>query len=73
MASPLRGAGGRRIATRSRRPHEPNATSGEGIGKIVHLRKTYYFGPGKISMYLKRYPAPDSRSTVLKTELRCRP
>jgi transposase InsO family protein len=25
------------------------------VGKIVHLRKTYHFGPAKISMYLKRY------------------
>ena len=25
------------------------------IGKIIHLRKTYHFGPQKISMYLKRY------------------
>jgi transposase InsO family protein len=29
--------------------------SGEVIGKIVHLRSTYHFGPQKISMYLKRY------------------
>jgi transposase len=44
------------LRPRSRRPHtSPNATSGEVIGKIVHLRKTYHFGPGKISMYLKRY------------------
>jgi hypothetical protein len=25
------------------------------VGKIVHLRKTYHFGPAKIAMYLKRY------------------
>ena len=25
------------------------------IGKIIHLRTTYHFGPQKISMYLKRY------------------
>jgi transposase InsO family protein len=44
------------LRPRSRRPHtSPNATSGEVIGKIVHLRKTYHFGPRKISMYLKRY------------------
>ena len=44
------------LRPRSRRPHtSPNATSGEVIGKIVHLRKTYHFGPAKISMYLKRY------------------
>jgi transposase InsO family protein len=41
---------------RSRRPHtSPNATSGEVVGKIVYLRKTYHFGPQKISMYLRRY------------------
>jgi transposase len=44
------------LRPRSRRPHtSPNATSGEVIGKIVHLRKAYHFGPAKISMYLKRY------------------
>ena len=44
------------LRPRSRRPRtSPNATSGEVIGKIVHLRKTYHFGPAKISMYLKRY------------------
>ena len=43
------------LRPRSRRPHtSPNATSGEVIGKIVHLRTTYHFGPRKISMYLKR-------------------
>src|SRR5438128_10856102 len=48
------GIGG--LKDRSRRPHtSPNATSGEVIGKIVHLRKTYHFGPRKIWMYLKRY------------------
>jgi transposase len=32
------------LRPRSRRPHtSPNATSGEVIGKIVHLRKTYHF------------------------------
>ena len=25
------------------------------IGKTIHLRTTYHFGPRKISMYLKRY------------------
>jgi transposase len=44
------------LRPRSSRPHtSPNATSGEMIGKIVHLRTTYHFGPRKISMYLKRY------------------
>ena len=44
------------LRPRSRRPHtSPNATSGEVIGKIIHLRTSYHFGPQKISMYLKRY------------------
>ena len=44
------------LRPRSRRPHtSPNATTGEVIGKIMHLRSTYHFGPQKISMYLKRY------------------
>ncbi len=25
------------------------------VGKIIHLRQHYHFGPAKISMYLKRY------------------
>src|SRR5437867_2004124 len=34
------------LRPRSRRPlTSPNATSGEVIGKIVYLRKTYHFGP----------------------------
>jgi transposase InsO family protein len=44
------------LRPRSRRPlRSPNATSGEVIAKIVYLRKSYNFGPEKISMYLKRY------------------
>src|SRR3990172_5244570 len=38
------------LRPRSRRPmRSPNATTGEVVGKIVHLRKTYHFGPQKIS------------------------
>ena len=44
------------LRARSRRPHySPNATSTEVVGKIIHLRQNYHFGPGKIQMYLKRY------------------
>jgi transposase len=40
----------------SRRPrHSPNATHVDVVGKILHLRQNYHFGPGKIAMYLKRY------------------
>ena len=43
------------LRPRSRRPHtSPNATTGEVIGKIVHLRQNYHFGPRKISMYADR-------------------
>jgi transposase InsO family protein len=41
---------------RSRRPrHSPKATHVDVVGKILYLRQNYHFGPGKISMYLKRY------------------
>jgi transposase InsO family protein len=44
------------LEDRSRRPHRsPQATSTEIVGKIVHLRQTYHFGPQKIAMYLRRY------------------
>ena len=33
----------------------PNATPDEVIGKVVHLRQHYHFGPLEISMYFKRY------------------
>jgi hypothetical protein len=34
--------------------NHPNATAEEVIGKVVHLRQHYHFGPPEISMYLKR-------------------
>lgn len=44
------------LRERSHRPHHsPNATQAEVIDKIVHLRRTYHFGPRKIVMYLARY------------------
>lgn len=44
------------LRDRSRRPHtSPTATRIEVVGKVIHLRKNYHFGPQKISMYLKRY------------------
>ena len=44
------------LRDKSRRPHHsPNATSAEVVGKIIYLRQNYHFGPGKITMYLKRY------------------
>ena len=40
----------------SRRPRvSPRATHVDVVGKILYLRQHYHFGPGKISMYLKRY------------------
>jgi transposase InsO family protein len=44
------------LRDRSHRPHHsPNATQAEVVEKIVHLRRTYHFGPAKIVMYLARY------------------
>jgi transposase InsO family protein len=44
------------LRDRSSRPHHsPRATHGEIVGKVIHLRQHYHFGPGKISMYLARY------------------
>ena len=40
----------------SKRPKvSPRATHVDVVGKILYLRQNYHFGPGKISMYLKRY------------------
>lgn len=33
----------------------PNATAREVVSKILYLRQTYHFGPGKIADYLKRF------------------
>ena len=44
------------LREKSRAPHSsPNAMSSDVVGKIIHLRQNYHFGPHKISMYLKRY------------------
>jgi transposase InsO family protein len=44
------------LRERSHRPLvSPNATKAEVVGKIIHLRQHYHFGPGKISMYLKLF------------------
>ncbi len=44
------------LRDRSSQPHHsPNETKAEIVGKIVYLRRSYHFGPLKISMYLKRY------------------
>ena len=43
------------LADRSSRPvHSPQATPPEVTSKILYLRQTYHFGPGKIADYLKR-------------------
>ena len=39
----------------SRPLRSPNATDPEIIAKIIYLRRSYHFGPGRISMYLARY------------------
>jgi transposase len=44
------------LKDRSKAPKtSPRAISSEIVGKIIHLRQNYHFGPQKISMYLKRY------------------
>jgi hypothetical protein len=44
------------LRDQSKRPRtSPNATRVEVVEKIIHLRQHYYFGPGKIQVYLKRY------------------
>jgi transposase InsO family protein len=44
------------LREKSSRPLKcPHETSTEVVGKIIHLRETYHFGPTKISMYLARY------------------
>ena len=44
------------LRDRSRRPlSSPRATNIEVVGKVIHLRQNYHFGPQKISMYVKRY------------------
>lgn len=43
---------------RPRRPHRsPRATAAPVVSKILYLRQTYHFGPGKIADYLKRFHA----------------
>jgi transposase InsO family protein len=39
----------------SRPLRSPNATDADVVGKIMYLRRSYHFGPAKISMYLDRY------------------
>jgi transposase len=44
------------LRDRSKQPLvSPRATRSEIVGKIIHLRQHYHFGPAKIAMYLKRY------------------
>src|SRR5262245_1265075 len=39
----------------SRPLHSPTATDPEIVRKVIYLRRSYHFGPGRISMYLKRH------------------
>ena len=44
------------LSDRPSTPHRsPKATSREVVSKILHLRQTYHFGPGKIADYLTRF------------------
>ena len=44
------------LCDRPRTPHRsPRSTPREVVSKILYLRQTYHFGPGKIADYLKRF------------------
>lgn len=44
------------VADRSHRPHQsPRATSPDVVRKLLYLRQTYHFGPGRIAAYLQRF------------------
>jgi transposase len=44
------------LCDRPRTPRRPpRATPREVVGKILYLRQTYHFGPGRIADYLKRF------------------
>ena len=44
------------LSDRPSTPHRsPSATPREVISKILYLRQTYHFGPGRIADYLKRF------------------
>ena len=44
------------LADRSSRPtRSPHATPPEVVSKVLYLRQTYHFGPGRIADYLKRF------------------
>ena len=44
------------LSDRPSTPHRsPKATAPEVVSKILYLRQTYHFGPGKIADYLKRF------------------
>jgi transposase-like protein len=58
------------LRTRSKRPKTiPNATHVDIVGKILHLRQHYHFGPEKIVMYLKRYWSRPPRGTGPASQL----
>jgi len=60
------------LCDRSRAPHRsPRATSKAVVSKILYLRQTYHFGPGKIADYLKRFHQTQiARSTVHRVLIR---
>jgi transposase InsO family protein len=46
------------LGDRSRAPKSsPKATPRAVVSKVLYLRQTYHFGPGRISAYLRRYHA----------------
>jgi transposase InsO family protein len=60
------------LCDRSRAPRRsPRATPKEVVSKVLYLRQTYHFGPGKIADYLKRFHEISmARSTVHRLLIR---
>jgi transposase InsO family protein len=60
------------LCDRSRAPQRsPRATPQDVVSKILYLRQTYHFGPGKIADYLKRFhESRITRSTVHRVLVR---
>lgn len=46
------------------------ATKAEVVGKIIHLRWSYHFGPHKIAMYLLRFHDIEIRPSAIWPILR---
>lgn len=53
------------LRDRSKRPkNSPNSTHPDVVGKLIHLRQNYHFGPGKIQINLQYHDVEISKSGV---------